>query len=47
MNRQLLKSAAGLFVAILLASCDRCGDWIKSEAGNTPLACKSDGPKPE
>ena len=34
-------------LALLLASCDRCGDWIKSEGGATPLACKGDGPKPQ
>jgi hypothetical protein len=36
-----------LTLALLLAGCDRCGDWIKSEGGNTPLVCKGDGPKPQ
>lgn len=34
-------------LALLLAGCDRCGDLIKSMGGNTPLVCKSDGPKPQ
>jgi hypothetical protein len=40
---------SGLLVALalLLASCDRCGDWIKSEGAAVPLACKGDGPKPQ
>jgi hypothetical protein len=38
----------GIFVlALLLAGCDRCGEWLKSEGGNTLLVCKSDGPKPQ
>jgi hypothetical protein len=38
----------GVFtLALLLAGCDRCGDWIKSEGGNTPIVCKGDGPKPQ
>jgi hypothetical protein len=36
-----------LALALLLAGCDRCGDWIKSEGGKMPLACKGDGPKPQ
>jgi hypothetical protein len=36
-----------LALALLLAGCDRCGDLIKSVGGNTPLVCKSDGPKPQ
>ncbi|HEY4862607.1 MAG TPA: hypothetical protein VIH65_00660 [Xanthobacteraceae bacterium] len=36
----------GVFaLALLLAGCDRCGEWIKSEGGKTPLICKGDGPK--
>jgi len=31
----------------LVAGCDRCGDWLKSEGGSAPLACKSDGPRPQ
>jgi hypothetical protein len=43
----LLMPLLGIFaLALLLAGCDRCGDWIKSEGGNTPLVCKGDGPKP-
>ena len=34
-------------LALVLAGCDRCGDWMKSAGGNTPLVCKSDGPKPQ
>jgi hypothetical protein len=38
----------GVFaLALLLAGCDRCGDLIKSQGGNTPLVCKGDGPKPQ
>ena len=38
----------GVFaLALLLAGCDRCGELIKSVGGNTPLVCKSDGPKPQ
>lgn len=38
----------GIFaLALLLAGCDRCGEWLKSEGGNTPLVCKGDGPKPQ
>jgi hypothetical protein len=38
----------GIFaLALLLAGCDRCGNWIKSEGGNTPIVCKGDGPKPQ
>ncbi|HLL27769.1 MAG TPA: hypothetical protein VKT73_08985 [Xanthobacteraceae bacterium] len=33
--------------ALLLAGCDRCGDWVRSEGGKVPSACKSDGPKPQ
>lgn len=36
-----------LALALLLAGCDRCGYWIKSEGGNTPLVCKGYGPKPQ
>lgn len=32
---------------LLVAGCDRCGEWLKSEGGATQLACKSDGPKPQ
>jgi hypothetical protein len=35
-----------LALALFLAGCDRCGDWIKSEGGNAPQVCKSDTPKP-
>ena len=36
----------GIFaLVLLLAGCDRCGEWIKSEGGKTPLVCKGDGPK--
>lgn len=43
-----LVSLLGVFaLALLLAGCDRCGDLIKSMGGNTPLVCKSDGPKPQ
>ena len=46
-NRMKLLPPLGLFaLALLLAGCDRCGDWMKSEGGKVPLACKSDGPKP-
>jgi len=39
--------ALGIFaLALLLAGCDRCGDWMKSEGGKVPQVCKSDGPKP-
>jgi hypothetical protein len=31
--------------ALVLSACDRCGDWIKSEGGQNPIACKGDGPK--
>jgi hypothetical protein len=42
-----LKPLLGVFaLAFLLAGCDRCGEWIKSQGGNTPLVCKGDGPKP-
>jgi hypothetical protein len=38
----------GVFAfALLLAACDRCGDWVRNEGGKVPLACKSDGPKPQ
>ena len=38
----------GVFaLALLLAGCDRCGDWVKSEGGHTLLVCKGDGPKPQ
>jgi hypothetical protein len=36
-----------LVLAVLLSACDRCGDFLKSEGGQTPLSCKSDGPKPQ
>jgi hypothetical protein len=38
---------AVIAVAMLVAGCDRCGEWLKSEGGSAPLACKSDGPKPQ
>ncbi|HXY89332.1 MAG TPA: hypothetical protein VEH75_01790 [Xanthobacteraceae bacterium] len=47
MKLRLSKIFALIALAIWLAGCDRCGDWIKSEGGATPLACKSDGPKPQ
>jgi hypothetical protein len=34
-------------LAILVAGCDRCGEWLRSEGGSAPLACKSDRPKPQ
>jgi hypothetical protein len=38
----------GVFaLALLLAGCDRCGEWLKSESGKTPIVCKGDGPKPQ
>ncbi len=38
----------GIFaLVLLLAGCDRCGDWVKSEGGNTLIVCKGDGPKPQ
>jgi hypothetical protein len=44
--RLKLLSPLGIFaLALMLASCDRCGDLIKSMGGNTPLVCKGDGPK--
>jgi hypothetical protein len=44
---RLLQCFAALALALLIAGCDRCGDWVKAEGGQAPLACKSDGPKPQ
>jgi hypothetical protein len=47
LHRLKFLPSLGLFaLALLLAGCDRCGDWIKSEGGKVPLVCKGDGPKP-
>jgi hypothetical protein len=43
-----LSPLLGIFaLALLLAGCDRCGEWLKSESGKMPLVCKGDGPKPQ
>jgi len=36
-----------LVAAVLLSACDRCGDLLRYESGQTPLSCKGDGPKPQ
>jgi len=46
-GRKLAELSALLLLFALAAGCDRCGEWLKSEGGGTPLACKSDGPKPQ
>ena len=47
MKLRLSKIFALIVLAIWLAGCDRCGDWVRADGGATPLACKGDGPKPQ
>jgi len=50
-TRNILKKFAALSgilaIALMLSACDRCGNFLRSEGGQTPLSCKSDGPKPQ
>jgi hypothetical protein len=44
-GREIRAASALVALFLLVAGCDRCGEWLKGEGGNAPLACKSDGPK--